>query len=288
MTILAAVVLYLVGVGAVQGLRLRAGSGDAARPGGRVPVPASDDDDARPHAGVPLAAGQRPRPGAAPRRARTVASVGTAREGGVSMSEQTTTQQVTELGQAPPDPGPRQPALPRRGRHRRRRQAQDLVLASPAASCSSLIIAVLVRPFNLGIEFEGGNAFTRAGERRHARAEVRAAVEEAGAEVASAQTVGGGSDPSYLIKTAELDPTPEAASHGRRRSRPRWPSEFNIPPTRSARARSAGPGAPPVTQQALIGLVVFLVLVMHLPLGLVFRSGRWRSRRSPRWSRTWS
>ena len=56
-TIMAAVVLYIVSVGAVQGLRVRAGPGDHARPGGGVPLPAPDHDDVRPDPGVPVARG---------------------------------------------------------------------------------------------------------------------------------------------------------------------------------------------------------------------------------------
>src|SRR5512146_1658957 len=58
------------------------------------------------------------------------------------------------------------------------------------------ILTILVRPFNIGIEFKGGNAFTLPASVGTLE-EARGAVENTGAEVASAQVVGGTSGQSF-------------------------------------------------------------------------------------------
>src|SRR5215471_5228890 len=72
------------------------------------------------------------------------------------------------------------------------------------------IITILIKPFNIGIEFKGGNAFTVPAS-VGTMADVRGTIENTGAAVASTQTVGGTNGTSYLIKTNPLDPDPSVA-----------------------------------------------------------------------------
>src|SRR4051812_40563756 len=58
------------------------------------------------------------------------------------------------------------------------------------------LITILVRPFNVGIEFKGGNSFTLPAS-VDTLDEVRGTVENTGAEVASAQTIGSAGGQSY-------------------------------------------------------------------------------------------
>src|SRR5258705_12728289 len=67
------------------------------------------------------------------------------------------------------------------------------------------IITILVRPFNLGIEFKGGETFNMPAS-VGTLDQAQAAIANQGVTIASAQRVGGaaGTADSYLIKTAEL------------------------------------------------------------------------------------
>ena len=188
------------------------------------------------------------------------------------------------------DPGPGQPPLPGRRRHRRRRQAQDLLRRRRPASCWSRSSRSCSGRSTLGIEFKGGNSFTVPATRRHAGRRPGRGRATTGAEVASAP--GGSAAPAASrtrsrrrSSTRTRRPRPTRAAT----SRTRWPSEFNISTgRRSARRRSAAPGAATITKQALIGAVVFLVLVVDLPDRWCSGSGGWPWRRWPRWSRTCS
>jgi preprotein translocase subunit SecF len=133
------------------------------------------------------------------------------------------------------------------------------------------IITTLVRPFNLGIEFRGGNAFTIPAS-VGSLTDVRASIEGTGAQVASSQTVGGG-QPSYLIKTAELDPDPAVASTKAEDIKATLAAKYKIPVANISESAVSGAWGASVTQQALIGTFVFLVLVV-IYLSLVFREWR--------------
>src|SRR5215213_7239730 len=68
------------------------------------------------------------------------------------------------------------------------------------------LAAVLFRGFNFGIEFAGGNSFRVPGTSADLST-VQTAAEDAGADVASAQVVGGN---SILLRTGQLSTTEEA------------------------------------------------------------------------------
>ena len=131
------------------------------------------------------------------------------------------------------------------------------------------IITFLVQPFNIGIEFKGGNSFTLPAS-VGTLAEVRSAVEDTGAEVASAQKVGGSSGESYLIKTPELADDPAVADARAHDVKEALATKFNIAPEAISESAVSGAWGSAITRQALIGAVVFLVLVV-IYLSLVFR-----------------
>jgi preprotein translocase subunit SecF len=127
------------------------------------------------------------------------------------------------------------------------------------------IVTVVVRGFDFGIEFRGGNSFTVPASVGSLE-EVRAAMEEAGAEIASAQRLG---DDKYLIKTV-LDPDPGVAALEAVEVRDEVAERFGIPSTDISEETVSGTWGQSVTQQAIIGALVFLVLVV-VYLSLVFR-----------------
>jgi preprotein translocase subunit SecF len=132
------------------------------------------------------------------------------------------------------------------------------------------IVTAIVRPPNVGIEFRGGNSFTVPASVGSLE-EVRGAVEQAGAEIASAQRVGGttGTNDSYLIKTI-LDPDPGVAAQEAIQIRDQVAERFGISSEQISEETVSGTWGQSVTQQAVIGSLVFLVLVV-LYLTLVFR-----------------
>jgi preprotein translocase subunit SecF len=114
------------------------------------------------------------------------------------------------------------------------------------------LASMLFRGFNFGIDFAGGNSFRLPGDDAVLE-QVRDAAEGAGAEVASAQIVGGD---TVLLRTSDLDNDTErevvdavAAAAGVQ------PDEV------SPQAVSAEWGQD-ITDQALIALAVFLVAVI--------------------------
>jgi preprotein translocase subunit SecF len=135
------------------------------------------------------------------------------------------------------------------------------------------IITALVRPFNLGIEFKGGETFTLPAS-VGALDDARSAIANQGAAVASAQTVGGaGSTNSYLIKTAVLDPDPTIASKKATQIKQTVAKQFNIPESSISEEAVSGAWSSSVTRTAGIAALVFLVLVV-IYLGFVFKEWR--------------
>jgi preprotein translocase subunit SecF len=130
------------------------------------------------------------------------------------------------------------------------------------------IVTVLVRPFNLGIEFRGGNSFTVPAS-VGTLDDVRSTIAGTGAEVASAQTLGG-ETASYLVKTAELDPDPTVAGKKATAIKDALAQRFNVPVDKISESQVSGAWGASVTQQALIGTVIFLIAVV-IYLTLVFR-----------------
>lgn len=114
------------------------------------------------------------------------------------------------------------------------------------------LASIIFRGFNFGIDFEGGNSFRVAGSSAEIT-QIRTAAEDAGAQVSTAQLVGGN---TVLLRTGALDNAGEAT-------------------VAAAIAQAAGTDASQVTvesvsadwgrditDQALIALVVFLAAVV--------------------------
>jgi preprotein translocase subunit SecF len=125
---------------------------------------------------------------------------------------------------------------------------------------SAILLAICVgsfvlRGFNFGIEFAGGNQFSvpvKAGTSVEA---VRSAVEGVGVEVAQATVVGQGADRQYVIRTPGLDQDRRSqAVAAVTRAAGVTPKEVNSTEVSSAWGRS-------VTTKALEALAIFLVLV---------------------------
>jgi preprotein translocase subunit SecF len=132
------------------------------------------------------------------------------------------------------------------------------------------IVTLFVRPLNVGIEFKGGNSFTVPAT-VGTLDEVRAAVEDAGGEVSTAQRVGSvsGGD-SYLVRTELLDEDTAVATTKAAQIRDSLATRFNIDPSLISEEAVSGTWGASVTKQALLGTLIFLVLVV-LYLTLVFR-----------------
>ncbi|MCA0143475.1 protein translocase subunit SecF [Blastococcus sp. LR1] len=114
------------------------------------------------------------------------------------------------------------------------------------------VASMVFRGFNFGIDFSGGNSFRLPGSESQL-ADVRTAAEDAGAEVASAQVVGGN---TLLIRTEALD------TAGERAVVEEMADVAGLGPEEvSADAVSAEWGSD-ITDQALLALAVFLVAVV--------------------------
>ncbi|MCW2579458.1 MAG: protein-export rane protein SecF [Blastococcus sp.] len=114
------------------------------------------------------------------------------------------------------------------------------------------LLSMLFRGFNFGIDFAGGNSFRLPGSSEQL-AEVRTAAEDAGAEVATAQIVGGD---TILLRTGELDTAGERAVVDAVADAAGVRSDEVSPESVSAEWGND------ITDQALIALVVFLVAVV--------------------------
>jgi preprotein translocase subunit SecF len=114
------------------------------------------------------------------------------------------------------------------------------------------LLSMIFRGFNFGIDFEGGNSFRLPGTEQQL-GQVKEAAEEAGAEVATAQVVGGN---GLLLRTGALDnDTERAVVEAVAAAAGVGPEEV------SPESVSADWGRD-ITDQALIALVVFLVAVV--------------------------
>jgi preprotein translocase subunit SecF len=114
------------------------------------------------------------------------------------------------------------------------------------------LAAIVLRGFNFGIDFAGGNSFRLPGTAEQLE-DVRGAAEDTGAEVASAQIVGGN---TILLRTEQLDTEEErAVVEAVADAADVDPAEVSV------EAVSAEWGQD-ITQQALVALVVFLVAVI--------------------------
>ena len=116
------------------------------------------------------------------------------------------------------------------------------------------IASMVFRGFNFGIDFAGGNSFRLPGSDASSWSTSGQAAEDAGAEVASAQIVGGN---TILLRTARAGQRRASAPWSRRSPTPPASSRSEVSPE----AVSAEWGND-ITDQALIALAVFLVAVV--------------------------
>ena len=114
------------------------------------------------------------------------------------------------------------------------------------------LASMLFRGFNFGIDFEGGSSFRLPGETSQLE-DVRAAAEDAGAEVASAQVVGGN---TLLIRAGQLDNDTESAVVDA------MADAAGIDPGQVSPETVSAEWGSDITDQALIALAVFLVAVI--------------------------
>jgi preprotein translocase subunit SecF len=120
-----------------------------------------------------------------------------------------------------------------------------------------LLIALasfLIRGFNFGIEFSGGNSFVIPAKNGVTLSEASKVVADAGAEVVSAQEIRG-TEHSFLVRTAGLS---EDAST---RVKFAVADTTGIPAGEISDNRVSPSWGSQITNKALLGLVVFLVLV---------------------------
>ena len=114
------------------------------------------------------------------------------------------------------------------------------------------IASMVFRGFNFGIDFAGGNSFRLPGGSEQL-AEARTAAEDAGAEVATAQVVGGD---TILLRTGLLD------NEGERAVINAVADAVGIAPDQVSPESVSAEWGSDITQQALIALAVFLVAVV--------------------------
>jgi preprotein translocase subunit SecF len=114
------------------------------------------------------------------------------------------------------------------------------------------LVSMVFRGFVFGIDFAGGNSFRLPGTSEQL-VEVREAAEKAGAEVASAQIVGGN---TVLLRTGQLD------TDGEREVVAAVAEAAGIEPTQVSPESVSAEWGNDITDQALIALAVFLLAVV--------------------------
>jgi preprotein translocase subunit SecF len=114
------------------------------------------------------------------------------------------------------------------------------------------LASMVFRGFNLGIDFAGGNSFRLPGGDAQLE-QVRAAAEDAGADVSTAQVVGGN---TLLLRTGQLDNDDERAVVEA------VAGAAGIEPSQVSPESVSAEWGQDITNQALIALAVFLVAVI--------------------------
>jgi preprotein translocase subunit SecF len=114
------------------------------------------------------------------------------------------------------------------------------------------LLSMIFRGFNFGIDFEGGNSFRVPGTSEQL-SEIRTAAEGAGAQVSTAQVVGGN---TVLLRTGQLDTAGESAV------RDAVAQAAGVTPQEVSPDAVSADWGNDITNQALIALVVFLVAVV--------------------------
>src|SRR5689334_220172 len=174
-----------------------------------------------------------------------------------------------------PRPIPRRPEMARQGLAARLYAGEANVNIIGRRKLWFLIAAVLVaisiasisiKQFHLGIEFAGGTSFSvpaKVGDKELTQAEVSDAVERAiqaadpGAEVGAAQRVGtAGGTPTYNVRASAM--TAQQAEQ----AKAALVTDLGVPAEQVSDDQVSAAWGGQVTRQALLGLVIFLVLVM--------------------------
>lgn len=126
------------------------------------------------------------------------------------------------------------------------------------ASAVLLLICIgsmVINGFNFGIEFSGGSQFVVPKPAGTTLAQAEEAAEDTGVHVLTAQEVGGGGQPKYVLKTPKLDvDTTQRVKRAVAESLGIDASAVNDSTVSSSWGEQ-------VTNKALVALVVFLVLV---------------------------
>jgi preprotein translocase subunit SecF len=123
----------------------------------------------------------------------------------------------------------------------------------------AVLIALLsfgLKGFHLGVEFSGGNEF-QVPASAGSLLEVEDAFEAAGAEVVSGQELGGGGGGQYLIRTDEMTAAETARVKSEIARALDLPADAQI-----SDSLVSGAWGAQVTERALYGLVIFIILVM--------------------------
>ncbi|WP_433532544.1 protein translocase subunit SecF [Micromonospora sp. CA-263727] len=120
--------------------------------------------------------------------------------------------------------------------------------------------SILIRGFNPGIEFAGGNSFqvpTSVGTMQDAEATANQSLATAGegAHVVTAQKVGGAGGEFYELRTTQLDPEQAEAV------RLDMAERFDIDAAQISANRVSEAWGSQVTNRAVLGLVIFIALV---------------------------
>ncbi len=118
------------------------------------------------------------------------------------------------------------------------------------------IVSPIIRGFNWGIEFAGGNQFQAPANDRATLEEVRGAVEDLDVEIASAQEAGRGDSATYIIRTGELN------NEQRAEVRETLADELGIDPEQVTVSEVSSSWGSSVTERALWALAVFMAVVM--------------------------
>ncbi len=114
------------------------------------------------------------------------------------------------------------------------------------------IAAMVIRGFNFGIDFAGGNSLRLPGDTAQLE-QVERAAEDAGAEVASSQVVGGN---TLLLRTGALDNDTERAVVDA------VAAAAGVDPSQVSPESVSPEWGQDITRQALVALAVFLVAVV--------------------------
>jgi preprotein translocase subunit SecF len=114
------------------------------------------------------------------------------------------------------------------------------------------VLSMVFRGFNFGIDFQGGSSFRVPGSSEQL-AEIRTAAENAGAQVSTAQVVGGN---TVLLRTSALDTGKEIAV------KDAVAKAAGVDPEQVSPESVSADWGGDITDQALIALVVFLVAVV--------------------------